>query len=327
MGRPSVGVDSYGLDPLGLSPLGILEWAEAAGAEGVHFSGLRSGTPPPDAAELGDIRDFAAGHDMYLEWGGGRHIPMDPATGRTIDIMEGNRRAADQAARLGVRVVRSCSGGLMRWDSRSPATEAFLRAAAGELRAQRAMLRDRGVILAIETHFEFTTFELLRLFEMCDAEPGDYLGVCLDTMNLLTMLEDPAAAAERVLPWVVASHIKDGGILLDEAGLRSFPVEIGTGIIDLEGIVERLGSLRHVVRLSVEDHAGDFRLPVFDPGFLARFPDLTLSEYVRLNSLAARTRTRIDSGEMTIESRENWPAVCEQRIRRDIVALKRLAGS
>ena len=47
---------------------------------------------------------------------------------------------------------------------------------------------DHGVTLAIETHFEFTSFELVRLMERCDAEPGDYLGVCLDTMNLLTAI-------------------------------------------------------------------------------------------------------------------------------------------
>ena len=29
---------------------------------------------------------------------------------------------------------------------------------------------------------------------MCDAPPGGWLGICLDTMNLLTMLEEPVAA-------------------------------------------------------------------------------------------------------------------------------------
>jgi hypothetical protein len=66
-----------------------------------------------------------------------------------------------------------------------------LRETARALRDQKALLTDFGVVLAIELHFEFTTFELLRLFEMCGARPGEYLGVCLDTMNLLTMLEDP----------------------------------------------------------------------------------------------------------------------------------------
>ena len=91
---------------------------------------------------------------------------------------------------------------------------------AAALREQKPMLRDFGVILAIETHFEFTSFELLRLFEMCGAVPGEYLGICLDTMNLLTMLEDPVLAARRLLPWVVTTHIKDGGLMLDGGRLR-----------------------------------------------------------------------------------------------------------
>jgi 3-oxoisoapionate decarboxylase len=102
------------------------------------------------------------------------------------------------------------------------------------------MFRDYGVILAIETHFEFTTFELLRLFEMCDVEPGDWLGICLDTMNLLTMIEDPLSATDRVLPWIVSTHIKDGGIIAADNGITTFPAAFGTGIIDFESLVGKL---------------------------------------------------------------------------------------
>lgn len=327
MQRARVGIDSYGLDPLGLSPLQILAWAKASGAEGVQFSGLPSKWGGrPDEACLREIREFVEANHLYLEWGGGRHIPLDLQSGRPVDIYENNLRAADQARRLGARVIRSCSGGLMRWNPNSPTTDSFLRAMAKALRSQRPMLRDHGVILAIETHFEFTTFELVRLFEMCGADPGDYLGICLDTMNLLTMLEDPLTAAERIRPWVVATHIKDGGILLDAEGLLSFPAAIGEGLVDIRGIVQRLAGLPHEVHLSVEDHGGSFRLPIFDPGFLERFPDLSLSEGARLLSLAARTRDRIEAGGMRIETRESWPSICEARIRRDIDALKRLAG-
>ena len=52
---------------------------------------------------------------------------------------------------------------------------------------------------------------------MCEAEPGGWLGICLDTMNLLTMIEDPVMATRRLLPWVVSTHIKDGGVLMDAA--------------------------------------------------------------------------------------------------------------
>ena len=93
----------------------------------------------------------------------------------------------------------------MRWSTDGPGTPELLRLAATALREQRPMLREFGVVLAIETHFEFTSFELLRVFEMAGAEPGGYLGICLDTMNLLTMIEEPVAATRRLLPWVVST--------------------------------------------------------------------------------------------------------------------------
>jgi sugar phosphate isomerase/epimerase len=187
------------------------------------------------------------------------------------------------------------------------------------------MLQDHGVTLAIETHFEFTTFELLRLFELCGAEPGGWLGICLDSMNLLTMLEEPLSAVRRILPWVVATHIKDGGICFTESGLMTFPAEIGSGVVDLRGIVSLLETLPQPVHLSIEDHGGRFSLPVFDGAFLAEFPDLSLEEFVELCRLARLTEKRMRDGVLAVTSRDDWPGVCEQRVIRDIAALRVIA--
>lgn len=320
-----IGIDNYGLQPLNLSPLEILKWAEKNGAEGVHFSGLSSEERKKvDAAYLKDLAQYASSRNLYLEWGGGEHIPFDTNTWEKKDIFEVNRRAAEEAAILGTRVVRSCSGGLMRWRPESPSTETLLHETAGSLRSQCNMLKDHNVILAIETHFEFTTHELLRLFEQCDTEPGDYLGICLDTMNLLTMLEDPRRATERILPWVVSTHIKDGALLLTQEGLVSFPAEIGKGVIDLRQIVERLSSLPREVHLSIEDHGGSFSLPIFESHFLSEFPDLTLQDFVLLIRLTQRARELAQGGELIVEERERWPEVCESRLKRDIQALRKI---
>ncbi|MBD3290475.1 TIM barrel protein, partial [candidate division KSB1 bacterium] len=173
-----VGIDNYSLKPLHLNPLEILKWAEDNGAEGVSFSKI-----PPDQSDIVDksylkeLSQYAGEHDLYLEWGGAEHIPRDLNSWRIKDIFKINQQVAEQAAILDVRIVRSCSGGLMRWNDSSPMTETLLRETAAALLAQKQMLNDHNVILAIETHFEFTTHELLRLFEMCDAEPGSWLGI------------------------------------------------------------------------------------------------------------------------------------------------------
>ena len=221
MGRFRIGVDNYGLLPLGLEPLNILGWASENGAEGVQFSGIEPRhSSMLDVAYLYDMKQFAELEGLYLEWGGAQHIPRDMKSWESKAIFDINRKAAEEALVLGTRVIRSCSGGLMRWDPANPTTDELLRDTAEALLAQREMLRDHNVILSIEIHFEFTTHELLRLFEMCEAEPGDWLGICLDTMNLLTMLEEPVRATRRILPWISSTHIKDGGLLLTTEGRR-----------------------------------------------------------------------------------------------------------
>jgi len=215
----------------------------------------------------------------------------------------------------------------MRWRDDLPTTEALLREAAKSLAGQKNLFLDRGVILAVETHFEFTTHELLRLFDMAGAEPGEWLGICLDTMNLLTMLEDPLAATRRVLPWVVTTHVKDGGIVLADEGFRTFTAEAGTGIVDLAGIFEALAAVPGEVNLSVEDHGGDFTIPIFDSRFLAEFPDLTARELAALLRLSRRTSALMTEGRLSVLDRTRWPRLCEERVKRDLAEVKRLAAS
>jgi len=320
-----VGIDNYSVFPLKLNPLETLEWANKNGAEGVSFSGLL----PEDhkminKTYLQELAQFAEENNLYLEWGGAQHIPRDMSSWGKKNIFENNERAAKEAEILGVRTIRSCSGGLMRWNSDSPMTETLLKEMADSLKSQLTMLKDYNVVLAIETHFEFTTFEILKVFEMCGVEPGENIGICLDTMNLLTMLENPVWATERVLPWIVSTHIKDGGLLLTPEGLVSFVAEVGKGVIDFSKILKRLNVLSWDINLNIEDHGGDFSLPIFDPLFLSKFPDMSKEELTSLFQLCSLSKEKVDKGECFILDRAKWPKVCEERVQRDINSLKEI---
>lgn len=318
-----VGLDNYCLFPKNMMPDKLLTWASFNGAEGVAFSGFEKSIMEKfSLSYLQDVRQQADDLGLYIEWGGGQHVPMDLSNFTEKEIFDSNRKIVENACSLRTRIIRSCSGGLMRWKRESPDTEFILKKAATELKKQAGMFRDNNVILAIETHFEFTTFELLRLFEICDVGPGDWLGICLDTMNLLTMLEDPLSATERVLPWIVSTHIKDGGILLQDEGITTFPAPFGKGIINFEEIFTRLNSLDKEINLSVETHGGSFFLPVNDAWFLNRFPDLSNVEYNYLLTLAEMTTQKMNKGDLKITERDNWSMICEERTRNDIRYLK-----
>ncbi|MFH1766212.1 MAG: sugar phosphate isomerase/epimerase [Gemmatimonadota bacterium] len=320
-----VGIDSYCLNPLRMDPFSLLEWVAESGGEGVQFSEIH--LPQDRTADEGFLRELAQvarTRGLYLEWGGGQHVPFDTDTWVEKDLFPGNRRAAAEAHLLGANVVRSCSGGFFRWHRDSPPTEELLEAMARALRPQRAMFQDLGVTLAMELHFEFTTFELVRLLEACGAEPGGWLGICLDTFNMLPMLEDPVLGTERALPWVVATHIKDGTAALDQEGLVTFPTAVGSGGIDLTEILRRLRTLGRPINLSVEDHGGSFKTPFFDDGFRARFPDLETGELARLVSAAQRGGEGIRAGNLSITERSEWPSLCVERTRIGLQSLQRL---
>ena len=325
MKKFKVGIDSYSIRPLQLSPFEVLDWAKNNNADGVHFTelNLKEGQVV-DEPFLKDLAQYAKEKNLYLEWGGFQHIPFNTTTWERIDLEKINRKVAEEANTLGVSVARSCSGGLMRWQDDSPQTETLLREMAKSLKAQKQMLVDYNVILGIELHFEFTTFELLKLFEMCEAEPGDYLGVCLDTMNLLTMLEDPVMGTERILPWVIATHCKDGAIFLNEQGFVSMTCEAGTGIVDWEKVLIRLAMLERKINLSIEDHGGSFDIPIFDPTFLSKFPDLTVLEMSRLLKLAEKSKKLLDAGEIAILPRPDWHKHCKQRMKNGVQNIKEI---
>jgi sugar phosphate isomerase/epimerase len=138
------------------------------------------------------------------------------------------------------------------------------------------------------------------------------------------MLENPVSATERLLPWVVTTHVKDGGLLLTEDGLVSFTAEAGTGVVDLAAIFEKLSANPRRLNLSIEDHGGDTLIPIFDPDFLARFPDLTVAELAKLLGLAAATRALKEKGKVAVLDRDRWPERCERRVKSGLRAVRKI---
>jgi sugar phosphate isomerase/epimerase len=328
MAAPRIGFDSQCISTGEMMPLEVLKWASENGAEGVSFSGYCDKTRELfTSSYLRDVKQMADDLGFYLEWGCAQHIPLDLKSFKSKEIILSNRKAIGEAYGLGVNIIRSCSDGMIRWHKDSPPMEDILKTTARELRKQSSMFRDNGITLAIETQFDFTTFELLKLFEMCEVEPGDYLGICLDTMNVITMLEDPLAATGRILPWVVSSMIKDGAILLDESGITAFPVPAGKGIIDLDAIIKKLLHEDRDIHLSARDHGGSYILPINETWFIERFPALAFKEYDDLLEMSGACLEKKLNAELEITDPGDWPSIREERTRKNILNLKLLRDS
>jgi sugar phosphate isomerase/epimerase len=117
---------------------------------------------------------------------------------------------------------------------------------------------DSGVILAIENHIDYTSAEIEEILHRVDS---DALKVNFDTGNTLRMMEDPVAAARRLGPYTVATHTKDVDAcrhVRPEEWYFFSSVPVGTGLIDMPGVVRALRESGYEGVLAVEsDHHKD----------------------------------------------------------------------
>jgi sugar phosphate isomerase/epimerase len=112
-----------------------------------------------------------------------------------------------------------------------------------------AAARAQGVRLALENHKDWRVEELLDLMERLDSE---HVGICIDTGNSISLLEDPLRVVQAYAPFAFTSHFKDMAALRIPDGFLLSEVPLGAGVLDLPGIVAALRKHRPEVRLNLE---------------------------------------------------------------------------
>ena len=137
--------------------------------------------------------------------------------------------------------------------------------------------------------------EILGLLD--DFEP-DVLGVTLDTGNLPMRLDDPIAAVERLAPRVLATHVKDAVLAFTPRGLCWQARPVGSGILPMPDLLAILHRANPALMLSIELHPRTYDLPIFDPAWLAFFPDLRPESLAAVVRLAASCERRYAEGSL-----------------------------
>src|SRR6185437_7355223 len=91
--------------------------------------------------------------------------------------------------------------------------------------------------------------ELLSLLRKVGS---DSLGVCLDTCNSISLLEDPMEVVEALAPRAFTTHFKDMGLDEYREGFLLSEVRFGSGILDLARVVRVLRDARPGIRFNLE---------------------------------------------------------------------------
>ena len=293
-----VGLDHYSIAHRRLSPEQSLAFARNHGFDGVQFLQPTAIDPQLDHGKLASFRQEADEQGLYLEIGLPSPNPIRRARELGCAVSASRHSQAFQAdleavAALGCRHARVYVGD--RHDRfRSDITWPDQLAATLEvLRLLTPALLELHLSMAIETHADLTTSELLDLLDRLDSRA---FGVTLDTGNLLMRLDCPLEAVEKLAPRVLLTHIKDAVLAFTPRGLCWQARPVGFGILPMQEMLSSLIRVRPDLPLTIELHPRVYDLPIFDREWLSYFPNLLPSSLAAVVRLAALCESRYAEG-------------------------------
>jgi sugar phosphate isomerase/epimerase len=236
--RPAMGLstDCFPSRSHPKTALGFLEFCHDLGA-----AGAQSVLDSTDAAYLKSIRRRVDEWDMY--WQPSVALPREDIT-----AFENTVRAAKEAGATCLRSV--CLGG-RRYEMFGSLEEwkRFVADARARLARAVPIAEKHKITLGIENHKDWTLEEFLPLLKEYSSE---YLGVCLDTGNNISLLDDNRELIERLAPYTTNAHIKDMAVAAYPDGFLLVEVPFGEGLLDVRWMVETIRRHRPRINLTLE---------------------------------------------------------------------------
>jgi sugar phosphate isomerase/epimerase len=155
------------------------------------------------------------------------------------------------AKAAGAEVVRGAMLSGRRYETFETG-EAFKKFAADSwealVRAEK-VLKKHGMRLALENHKDFRVAEMIGMMERISSE---FVGVCIDTGNSISLLEEPNHVVEAYAKWGVSCHLKDMGVKEYEEGFLLSEVPLGKGFLDLRRMMEVMRRANAKIQFNLE---------------------------------------------------------------------------
>jgi sugar phosphate isomerase/epimerase len=233
----------------------FLEHCHALGAAGIQSS-LNG--------DLAKIRARAEELGMYIE----AMAPL-PKGGDAAPF----EKALQDAQAVGALCVRSTCLSGRRYETFASFAEwqQFAAQSKASLKAAIPLAEKYKFPIALENHKDWTADEMLVLMKTYSSE---YLGVCLDFGNNVSLLDDPMAFAEMLAPYAFSTHIKDMGVEPYEDGFLLSEVALGEGYLDLGRMISLVRAARPQTRFTLEMISRDpLKVPCLTEKYWATFPD------------------------------------------------------
>lgn len=217
--------------------LEFLEHCHSLGAGGIQAS-LSNTTPE----YLKTLRGKLESYGMWIEVMSGLPRPgNEEAFARTL-------AAAREVNALCIR--SACLGG-RRYETFPTMDDwkKFVATSHAALEKAVPMAEKARVTFTIENHKDWTVDELLAILKKYSSER---FGVCLDTGNNISLLDDAMEVVERLAPYAVSTHIKDMALEEYPDGFLLAEVPFGTGYLDIPKIVKIISAARPATKMTLE---------------------------------------------------------------------------
>ncbi len=273
-----LGFDTYSYRLAKLDVFGFLEAAKELGLDGVMYSGM-DGFKSLEEPYVLKVRHKAEEMNLYVEAGMNSYYDISkwektPALKDDLNYWVWRlEKMLKVAHTLGSPVLRTFLGHIYNRLASTPISEQIEKAIA-ILKKAAPIAEGQGVKIGLENHCDLTSKEMLTIIEEVDSE---YVRVCLDTGNPLTVMENPVYATEILAPYTCCTHFKDAALQMTEEGLEIVSTPLGKGNVDLVKITKILKDKCADINLSMEVHS-EVTFPgkvIFDESFWRAFPTTT----------------------------------------------------
>ena len=230
----------------------IVEYAHAKGLGAAHTS--MPGDLDPAAVKK--LRDQIERYDMRLTVG-----LRTPRADADLPKYEAAVKAASEMDGRVVCVHDPFSG--RRYEQFKSAAEfhVFDAACKAAVRRVEPILRKYKMPLAIENHKGWRSEELAAWVRSTGSE---YVGVCLDLVNNVSLIETPQQTMDILAPYTIFVSFKDVGVDFYSDGILLSEVAFGDGLLDLPGIVARFQKKDPTMLFQLEMLTRDpLKVPIF----------------------------------------------------------------
>ncbi len=259
--RTSMGVVQYSFpnSPHTRSAYEFLEYCSSLGAGGIQI-----GLDSLDPGYLEKLRRRTAELGMFLE------VTVSLPQGGDPADFERHVAAAQQA---GAQCLRSACLNGRRYENFHSLDEwkSFVTESHRRIAQAVPILEKHRMALGLENHKDWTADEMVALLER---HASEYLGVCVDTGNNISLLDEPLDVVRKLAPYAVTTHFKDMAVMDYPEGFLLSEVPLGQGILDLQWMVDSIRKARPRARMNLEMITRDpLKVPCLTDKYWVTFPE------------------------------------------------------